>query len=258
MLDTPPGREASFPDTDGTKQMKRIVAGLVFYMLFGSAANAALYSRLGGQAYYDSTLNITWLANANLADTNDFGIGGVGFNGAMSWDAANDWVAAMNTAAYLGASDWRLPLMTDTAAPGCDFGYTGTDCGYNVQTKSGSTVYSEMAHLFYVTLGNTGLHDTGGNLIGCAGFPDFCLGNAGPFANLQANYYWTGTAYAPDAGKAWYFNFGSSSQYPEPRASELYAWAVRPGDIAAVPVPGAVWLFGGSLALLGAVRRRTH
>ncbi|MSR08918.1 MAG: PEP-CTERM sorting domain-containing protein, partial [Gammaproteobacteria bacterium] len=36
----------------------------------------------------------------------------------------------------------------------------------------------------------------------------------------------------------------------------FYAWAVRPGDIAPVPVPGAVWLFGGALTLLGAVRRR--
>ena len=36
----------------------------------------------------------------------------------------------------------------------------------------------------------------------------------------------------------------------------FYAWAVRPGDFAPVPVPGAVWLFGGALTLLGAVRRK--
>ena len=238
--------------------MKRIVAGLVLYTLFGSAANAALYSRLGGQAYYDDALDITWLADANLADTSNFGVSGIAFNGAMTWDTANDWIAALNTAAYLGASDWRLPFMADTGAPGCDLGFTGTDCGYNVQTKSGPTVYSEMAHLFDVTLGNSSLYDTSGTLIGCAGFPNFCLGNAGPFSNLQANYYWTGTQYAPDTANAWYFNFGASSQYPEIKSSELYAWAVSPGDIAPVPVPGAVWLFGGALALLGAVRRRAH
>lgn len=233
-------------------------AAILLLLFISSTANAALYSRLGGQAYYDSTLNITWLANANLADSNDFGVSGVSFNGAMSWSTANDWIAAMNTAAYLGTSDWRLPFMLDTGASGCDLAFTGTDCGYNVQTKSGSTVYSEMAHLFYVTLGNTGLYDTGGSLTGCAGFPNYCLSNAGPFSNLQANYYWTGTQYAPDTSKAWYFNFGSSSQYPEPASSDLYAWAVRPGDIAAVPVPGAVWFFSGALALLGAVRRRAH
>jgi hypothetical protein len=238
--------------------MKHHLTAVLVLTLLGGTADAALYSRLGGQAYYDSALNITWLANANLADTDDFGVSGIGFNGTMSWDTANDWIAAMNTAAYLGTSDWRLPFMTDTAASGCDLAYTGTDCGYNVQTKSGSTVYSEMAHLFYVTLGNTGLYDTGGNLLGCAGFPSFCLGNAGPFSGLQANYYWTGTEYAPDTGNAWYFNFGSSSQYLEPKSGELYAWAVRPGDIAAVPVPGAVWFFSGALALLGAVRRRAH
>lgn len=227
-------------------------------MLFGSAANAALFSRLGGQAYYDSTLGITWLADANLADSNDFGVAGIGFNGDMSWDKANEWIAALNTTAYLGANDWRLPFVTDTGAPGCDLAYTGTDCGYNAQTKDGSTVYSEMAHLFYVTLGNTGTFDTSGNLSGCAGFPVFCLTNTGPFANLQANYYWTGTEYAPDTSNSWYFHFGAGSQYLELKSQGLYAWAVRPGDIAAVPLPAAAWLFGGALALLGAVRRRSH
>lgn len=238
--------------------MKRFVAGIFLFMLFGSAANAALYSRLGGQAYYDSALDITWLADANLADTNDFGVTGIGFNGTMTWGKANEWISAMNTAAYLGAGDWRLPFITDTGASGCDLAFTGTDCGWNVQTKSGSTVYSEMAHLFYDTLANTGEYDTGGTFTGCAGFPNNCLTNTGPFSNLQANYYWTGAEYAPDTENAWEFNFGASSQYFELKSSGLYAWAVRSGDIALVPVPGAMWLFGGALALLGAARRRTR
>ncbi len=37
----------------------------------------------------------------------------------------------------------------------------------------------------------------------------------------------------------------------------MYVWAVRDGDVAAVPLPGAVWLFGAGLAgLLGYGRRR--
>ncbi|MDP2325623.1 MAG: hypothetical protein Q8N51_16575 [Gammaproteobacteria bacterium] len=39
----------------------------------------------------------------------------------------------------------------DTGTPGCDFAYTGTDCGYNVDLVAG-----EMARMFYSTLGNTG------------------------------------------------------------------------------------------------------
>jgi hypothetical protein len=35
-------------------------------------ANAALQSRLGGQAYYDTTKNLTWLADANRAQTSGY------------------------------------------------------------------------------------------------------------------------------------------------------------------------------------------
>ena len=91
-------------------------------------------------AFYDTELNITWLRNANA-------------NGTMNWDAANAWAANLVVGAY---SDWRLPTMVDTGEPGCDFPSQvgGTDCGFNVQTKTGATVFNEMAHLYYVTLGN--------------------------------------------------------------------------------------------------------
>jgi hypothetical protein len=108
------------------------------------------------EAYYDTVLGITWLVNANLAYTEAFGVTGINTDGRMTWDKANEWIAAMNTAGYLGETGWRLPFVVDTNDPGCDVANFGTDCGYNVQTMSGSTVYSEMAHLFYVTLGNLG------------------------------------------------------------------------------------------------------
>lgn len=41
-----------------------------------------------------------------------------------------------------------------------------------------------------------------------------------------------------------------------PRYSNV--WAVVPGNVAAVPVPAAVWLFGSALASMGIVRRRSH
>ncbi len=189
--------------------MQRTLIGIVLLALACSSANAALVSRLSGQAYYDDVLNITWIADANLADTTTFGVLGISANGKMTWAKANEWIAAMNTAAYLGTSDWRLPTVTDTGTTGCNFAYTGTDCGYDVDLSTG-----EMAHMFYSTLGNTAYYDTSGTPTGCSIFSPYCLTNAGPFSNLQPNYYWSGTEYAPDTSTAWGFNFGYGGQLP--------------------------------------------
>ena len=40
-----------------------------------------------------------------------------------------------------------------TGTPGCDFAFSGTDCGYHVQTVRGSTVYDEMAYMYFTSLG---------------------------------------------------------------------------------------------------------
>ena len=64
------------------------------------------------EAYYDTVLNITWLANDNLAQTNKFGVSGINVNGAMTWDKAIEWIAAMNASGgtgYFGYNNWRLP-----------------------------------------------------------------------------------------------------------------------------------------------------
>ena len=103
-------------------------------------------------AFYDITLNISWLAdgNAGAGSGYDATFGG----GLMTWGEANAWAANLNV---FGVTGWRLPTMIDTGAPGCDLSFGGgTDCGYNVQTVSadGLTVFSEWAHLYYVTLGN--------------------------------------------------------------------------------------------------------
>ena len=112
--------------------------------------------------------------------------------------------------------------------------------------------------MFHSTLGNTAGYNTSGVERPCniAG-PNYCLTNTGPFSHLQPYTYWSGTEYAPVTSNAWSFLFRHGLQGYSYKLDELYAWAVRPGDIAPVPVPGAVWLFGGAVTLLGAVRRRS-
>ena len=164
---------------------------IVALCLLAGSANAVLTSRLGGQAYYDSVLNITWLANANLAGSNTFGVSGIGSTpadlGYMNWNTANSWIGAMNGASYLGRTDWRLPKMIDINNDGClnDIAFGGTDCGYNVVSVGPNA--SEMASLYYQTLGNLAFFNTLGQPVG-----PFGIQFTAPFTNLGNFLYWYG------------------------------------------------------------------
>jgi len=244
MLQTGRGRDlvrfAEEPTTtaklDGENVMKRYLGGIVLALWCCSSVHAALLSRLGGQAVYDTDRNITWLANANLAASNTFGVTSI-VNGMMNWDQANEWVAAMNTANYLGVNDWRLPT-TLQPDPSCGYQSGGVSYGY-------SCTGSEMGHLFYGELGGVALQS-----IVTTHNANYSL-----FSNVQPYYYWSGTVYAPAPGSgAWNFYFGNGRQDGYYQSVALHAWAVRPGDI--VPVPAAVWLFGSAMGVFAMVRRR--
>lgn len=215
------------------------------------SSNAALMSVLGGQAVYDSDRNISWVANANLAASNTFGLAydtNLGDNpedpygpnyieqihtdGTMNWGAALHWIDAMNTANYLGFNNWSLPtsLNQDGSGP----------CGPALNCTS-----SEMGHLYYtegVTAATPGLL----------------------FSNVQIPQYWSSTELANNPSWAWTFNFGNGNGFQGVDAkyeSSSYAWAVHPGNVgvAVVPVPAAAWLFSsGLLGLIGVTRRSAN
>lgn len=145
----------------------------------------------------------------------------------MGWYDALNWAASLT---YGGVSGWRLPNAdpTCTTAPNC--------------------VKSEMGHLYYTELGNTSI----GGLV-----------NKGPFTNIQTSAtlpiaYWTGTDYLPvdpAAPAAWAFNFTDGYQGPSTKVHQYYALAVHNGNIAPIPLPGAVWFLGSGLIRLLGVRR---
>ena len=77
------------------------------------------------------------------------------------------------------------------------------------------------------------------------------------FSNIQSIVYWTATEYTPNTINAWYFNFSGGGQYVGNKTISNYAWAVYDGDVSAVPIPAAVWLFGsGLLGLIGVARKK--
>ncbi len=218
------------------------MSGLVITGLFLSlSANAALISALGGQAVYDTDLDITWLADANAGAGSPFDDGASITDGRMSWQSANDWAASLTVG---GFTDWRLPF-TSQPDPTCN-GQTQGD-GFGINCTG-----SEMGHLFYSELSGTA-----GQPITSSGDPDLAL-----FSNIivDGNHSWSSELIRPSApGNAWYFQFSNGDQNAFLQLTEKHAWAVHGGNlgVAVVPIPASVWMFGSALGLLGWMRRKS-
>lgn len=78
-----------------------------------------------------------------------------------------------------------------------------------------------------------------------------------PF-HYRPSIYWTCTAATmrcPTSG-TWRFIFNQGIQSEANMGSPFFAWAVRPGDIAAVPGPSAVWLLASAIGFMGVMRGR--
>ena len=185
----------------------------------------------------------------------------------MTWDEATVWASNLSfydSVRKVTYTDWRLPntgpvngvAMTPEPFPG---GYASswngsTDVGYNIGAPGSAfpgSKGSEMAYLFYNDLGNKGSYDVNG-----VPQPGSGLVNTGPFSNFQPYFYWSGTQYAFDTSKAWTFDSNGFQKMRSKSLLPMYALAVRPGDVAAVPEANIWALLLAGLGLVGAAVRR--
>lgn len=218
------------------------IVGFLFVLMSFSSSAALVGRDLDGnsstfEAYYDDILDITWLADANLASSNKFGIGGINTDGSMSWNEAMNWVAGMNNQSYFGFDAWRLPSIVGSGG-------------------------SEILFLFSEYFGRTQTSNLTTTSSGFS-FSSSTSEDESAFSNIQNLVgYWS-----EDAAGANAYAFASSdlSQGLIPKSFEsyFYAWAVADGDVfgranaTVVPVPAAVWLFGSALlGLMGLARKK--
>jgi hypothetical protein len=143
----------------------------------------------------------------------------------MNWDDSVVWAAGLSVG---GFDNWRLY----NADPNCSrFNCTG----------------NELGHLFYNEFNLTARQSistaTGAGLV-----------NLNLFTNVQSNSYWSGTEFAPRPTLAWSFTTTFGEQLDNNKNGTAYVWAVRDGDVAAVPAPGTLAILG--LGLLGLVVRK--
>lgn len=201
-------------------------------------------------AYYDTALDISWLADADVIGQVDFA-------------AASAWANGLDVA---GVTGWHLPTIhidsCGAGGLGATFWNGGGICGYNVQADT-----SDMAHLYMTTLANpsySGFTDAYGN---GPGLSAPLLENTGPFSNLQAYGYWFSLDYAVDpwtgeanTGEAWRYSFYAGRQDNLDSSAALHAWAVHDGDVgqiaAPVPEPETYALMLAGLAMMVPLARR--
>ncbi len=252
--------------------LSRLFSGLAI-LTFATGAHAALQGRYlgadtshGYDAYYDTVLNVTWLADANYANTQYLaapdqtafinniisGVGGsiTSASGVHVLTASDFGGMAYGGGDWYAAKAWAMTLNVD--------GYTGWSLPSEVGSGSNADPANQLAYNFTVNLGLTPTSGSSGSNLTLS-IPG---ATGGVIKNLNfPGMYWSGTEFTLASGVANTFVAGPGFDY-QGIGGEIdpgFTWAVHAGDIgvATVPLPAAVWLFGsGLLGLVSMARRK--
>jgi len=206
---------------------------IIFTSLFIFLCHTVCYAALIDRDYgliYDDVQNLTWLQDANYANSTgyDDALYGYNTNGGLTYEDALSWADTLEYSdprTGIVYNDWRLPK--------------------TFLEEGGWHAGSEMGSLYYIGLNNVA-NDLSPNM--------------SPFINVQPYWYRSSTEFV-DPTFDWAFRFkGGSDDWTvsgyqataDRRVPEAFAWAVRDGDIVlnAVPEPPPFLLF--SLGLIGA------
>lgn len=246
------------------KTINKTLVALVTLLTIGftNSSHAILESRLNGLAYYDTDLDITWLANLSdftAITSNHFPLLN---SGLVDWDGVEKGYFQQLT--FAGLTGWRLPnvIALDPNAywldpnaivhynsDGSDFetieyleeGTTGDkDRGTALYTTNGTDggwrdangkPLNELGHMFYVNLPQLDQWGIDPIDIPKTHFMTGVLGNPSPFHNF-----------------VWTFDMFRGASEIEPNDNmHYYAWPVYDGDVgllATVPEPHTYALIG--------------
>ena len=210
-----------------------LLVWIVFFELLPVCARAALIPSQDGATIYDTVNNVSWLANANLAASNTFGIpvcSGPGTqtcvnaSGSMRYAAAAAWVAAMNAAHYLGHNNWQLPTTPLSDHTCGKTGPNGTSFGFGCTAAALASLYNGLSF----SSPNTAV--------------PIPATTAGPFSNLQPYLYWSSSNGASASQGNSTFSFATGWQGANTLPNFLYLMPMIPGKLPGTPAASGTGL----------------